>query len=240
MAGAVTLSWIDKLKDHYAAAITDYIIKAYAHRHKDFFFIQIGAFDGIRNNPIRKYILKYEWKGILVEPVKYIFDRLVNNYKGYSNLSFENIAISDKDEIKDFHFLREGSNNLVSYYEELGSLSSEVTLKHRDVIPGIEDYLVTAKVTCITLMTLLQRHNIKKVDLLQIDSEGYDYKIIASIDFKVIKPKVIIYERVHLNNYDSKQCISVLKNNGYTVIKLGVDAIAFLGPEKLNEKKEIP
>ena len=32
--------------------------------------------------------------GLLVEPVKYIFDKLVKNYADYDNLIFENVALS--------------------------------------------------------------------------------------------------------------------------------------------------
>ena len=56
------------------------------YNHKDFFFIQVGANDGITGDDLRKYILKYQWHGILVEPVPYVFDRLIKNYKEVEHL----------------------------------------------------------------------------------------------------------------------------------------------------------
>jgi hypothetical protein len=32
-------------------------------------FIQIGANDGIKNDPVHAFIKKYYWTGILVEPI---------------------------------------------------------------------------------------------------------------------------------------------------------------------------
>lgn len=203
---------------------------------EDFYFVQIGAFDGVRNDIIREFILKYKWRGILVEPVKYLFDKLVNNYKEQDNLIFENVAISEKNGIRDFHRLKENIGNLLPYYEELGTLSPEIILKNRDVIPNIEDYLITEKVNCVTLSDLLKKHNINKVDLLQVDTEGYDYNIIKTIDFRFINPRIILYEHKHLTPVVNKECINFLKNKGYLVAKLGVDTLVFKFPAKKNLK----
>jgi FkbM family methyltransferase len=35
---------------------------------QEFSFIQIGAFDGITADPLHKYITKYGWRGVLIEP----------------------------------------------------------------------------------------------------------------------------------------------------------------------------
>jgi len=73
------------------------------------------------------------------------------------------------------------------------------------------------RVKCVTLKDLLQKYNIKNIDLLQIDVEGHEYKIIRSIDFNVIRPKIIHYENKHLNIDDNKECVALLKAKGYTV-----------------------
>ena len=46
--------------------------------------------------------------------------------------------------------------------------------------------------------TLLDRHHVKKIDLLQIDVEGYDYELLKSFNFERIKPQLIRYEHRHL------------------------------------------
>lgn len=45
-----------------------------------FFFIQIGANNGVYRDPIYEYIKKYQWKEIPVEPIVKYFRELENNY----------------------------------------------------------------------------------------------------------------------------------------------------------------
>ena len=42
----------------------------------DFYFVQIGANNGVRNDPLRSLILKYHLRGLLVEPLTDMFDEL--------------------------------------------------------------------------------------------------------------------------------------------------------------------
>jgi hypothetical protein len=39
----------------------------------DFYFVQIGANNGIRNDPLRSLILEYHLRGLLVEPLADMF-----------------------------------------------------------------------------------------------------------------------------------------------------------------------
>src|SRR6266404_3657646 len=45
-------------------------------------FIQIGAFDGITADPLRRYIEKCGWSGVLVEPQCRAVEQLRELYKG--------------------------------------------------------------------------------------------------------------------------------------------------------------
>ena len=90
-------------KDKTPIEKIDRIIKRYASHRKNFFFISIGSNNG-RGDLIYRYVkqYKYHWKGILIEPVPYIFERLKNTYKGFGGLIFENVAIDKKDRYKKY------------------------------------------------------------------------------------------------------------------------------------------
>lgn len=193
------------------------IIRKYAKK-SNFFFIQIGSNDGMKGDLIYRYVIKYNWRGILVEPIKYIFDKLVKNYENQRSLIFENVAISDKDEFRTFYRLKENNDGLPSWYDEIGSFFSDVVLSHRYGIPNINDYLITEKVKCYSFNTLIKKNMVKKIDLLHIDAEGYDYEIIKMVDFSKIIPRMILYEHTHLNDDDKEKCIDFLKSKKYSLV----------------------
>src|ERR1035438_3422409 len=48
-------------------------------------FIEVGANDGEFDDPLREYIVKYPWKGVLIEPQPDVFERLKANYAKLHN-----------------------------------------------------------------------------------------------------------------------------------------------------------
>src|SRR5437773_4508030 len=57
----------------------------------EFTFVQIGASDGVRSDPIHQYVTKYHWRGVLVEPQRDVFRSLCANYSAETQLRFENV-----------------------------------------------------------------------------------------------------------------------------------------------------
>lgn len=82
----------------------DLIFEHLSHDQDNVSFLQIGSNDGISGDPLNKFINNYNWKGILVEPIPFLFEKLKRNYfHKKSNLIFYNIAISAEAEgEKDF------------------------------------------------------------------------------------------------------------------------------------------
>jgi len=81
------------------------------HRDENFFFAQIGANDGQRNDPINTYVRKYGWSGILIEPQPKVFDALVKNYSDQKGLIFENIAVGETDGEIELFSIDEGESD---------------------------------------------------------------------------------------------------------------------------------
>jgi len=209
-------------------------LKTYA-REDDFFFVQIGACDGICFDQLHKYIKRYKWPGILVEPVPSLFEELKKNYRSHGNIFFENVAISNKNETKEFYYFKFMNGELPDWYKALGSFSKKHVLgstsETADRHAKAKNYLVQEKVRCITFKNLLEKHHRTRVSFFQIDTEGFDYEIIKQIDFSTVKPKMIRYEHKHLNPDDKESCENLLENHGYCVLKEGIDTFAFLYPQ---------
>ncbi|MGH8658039.1 MAG: FkbM family methyltransferase [Gammaproteobacteria bacterium] len=197
-------------------------------RSDDFFFIQIGANDGRRHDPIFRYITQYGWRGILVEPVPSYFSRLKHNYRTFPQLIFENSAISNADGERDFYRVQEGQDHLPDWCRGIGTLYPQVLLKHRWLIPGLQDYVVKERVKCLSFNSLLEKHKVRKIELLLIDAEGYDYEIIKQVDFKRLPPAIVCYEHKHLSRAHRLACERSLTTHGYAVVHRLGNTLAYL------------
>lgn len=189
--------------------------------------VQIGANDGVTDDPLREFLLHGQWSGLLVEPVPYLYDRLRQNYAGRSSLAFANVAIAAQKGTRPFYYLRDGAGDadVPDWHVGLGSFSRDVILKHADVIPDIENRLVIQDVPCYTFEELCRRHDIEAFDVLHIDTEGYDFEILKTIDFEHYRPRLIVYERHHLSAADREACRQMLHGYGYEGLDEGLDTV---------------
>ena len=55
------------------------------------------------------------------------------------------------------------------------------------------------EITTITFNDLLSKHDLPTIDFLQIDTEGYDERILNIIDFGVLEIKFIKFEKHYLS-----------------------------------------
>jgi FkbM family methyltransferase len=204
------------------------IVTECASTSDNFFFVQIGANDGVIYDPIHEHVTRYNWSGILVEPVGCYFSQLKRNYESNTNLIFENVAISDREEIRDFYRVKEGVSYLPRWCNGLGTFYLEVLLTHKWAIPNIEDYVVKERVKCISFKSLLKRYKVKMIDLLLIDTEGHDYEIIKQIDFDYIKPRMIMFEHQYIGKKDRNICDDLLKTQDYSLTRHLGNTFAFL------------
>jgi hypothetical protein len=92
---------------------------------------------------------------------------------------------------------------------------------------GISDHDIVAQpVLCHTVESALRVAGLAKVDLIQIDAEGYDWAIIRSIDFTRIRPRMIRFEYRHMRDADADACLAHLASHGYRFILESHDIIA--------------
>jgi FkbM family methyltransferase len=196
-----------------------------------FFFVQIGACDGISFDPIHELVTEQEWAGVLVEPVPHLFEELQANYRGATNLQFLNAAITDQpgrytmyvvepneslpDWVKGVSSLHSDKNALnESYWETPGGLKlQQQGYRYEDLLQAVREIEVEG----ITWNQLISSHRIESVDLLQIDTEGHDYVILSQLNFSVLKPYCIQFEQVNLTDEEREQAISLLTRNGYSL-----------------------
>ena len=156
------------------------------------FFIEIGSADF---NTLL-CLDKNRWEGIIVEPVT----ELIENLADVDHIIYETSAITDKRgvEVKKFKYYdpefteghwRRGislilrDENIDDVMDRPGNSHWKHQIKYLDV-------------SCITLNTLLEKHNVEKIDFLKIDTEGYEYSILQSYNWSIL-PEVMQIEVDH-------------------------------------------
>jgi FkbM family methyltransferase len=203
------------------------LLKTFARRVPEATFVQIGSNDGEQLDPLRRHILRRSWRGVMVEPVPIVFERLVANYGRRDRIALENVAIADRAGELPFHHLAPvedfEAEGLPRWYDALGSFRRDVVLSHADRIPDIHERLVTTAVPCTTFDALCTKHGIGRLDLLHIDTEGYDFEILKSIDWSRWRPLLLIYEHLHLSLDERAACQSFLADQGYGAMEEHMD-----------------
>lgn len=207
-------SWMPTVNTNYIGVLSDYIDTVSMIK-----FVQVGSNDGKTGDPLFAFITKNKVKGVLIEPVEYLFEKLKDNYSGVPGISFENVAISDKNGHCDFFVVEQNSTkDLPPWYDQLSSFSLETILKHKNEIPELEELIVRKSMPTKTLTTVLYEHDLFDLDILHIDTEGFDFEIIKTIDFEQVKPKILLFEHKHLELSDYKRCLQLLRKH-FTVVE---------------------
>lgn len=191
----------------------------------DFNFIQVGAFDGVECDPLRKYLIKYHWKGILLEPQPQPFQKLKQLYDKQSEIHTVQAAIGQEPGRITLYTLE--GEDLPNWSKGMASFNKENILKHRDLIPDLDQYIKPIEIETIPFEQILDRYEIKTLDLLQVDTEGFDGEIIKLFPMKKIKPTIIHFEYKHLNKKDLEHILDYLIDLGYDIVQEnGEDMIA--------------
>jgi len=193
--------------------------------------IQIGANDGVRFDSLNQEIKKHMPKVILVEPIKSNFEQLKINYDKQNNIFFENSAISVDDEINHLYKVKESALNK---YDEhiigITSFNKSHLIKH-----GVKKRdIVIEKISPISITNLLNKYKISQFDLLFIDAEGYDGKILNDfLDNCKIKP-FIIFEYIHVEHSILQKVLNKLIEKEYLFFRIDENVISFPIEKKLN------
>jgi FkbM family methyltransferase len=203
------------------------LIRAFGAAFPRAVFVEIGANDGEQHDHLRPMILEHNWRGVMVEPVPYVFERLQRNYAGIERVALENAAIAERDGCLPFYHLARvpdyESAGLPQWYDGIGSFSRDAVLDHVRLIPDIEHRLVETEVSCLTFESLCAKHGLSEIDLLLIDTEGYDYEILRHIDFSSYRPALAIYEHYHLDATERSASRAIMQAAGYETMQEGFD-----------------
>lgn len=182
---------------------------------KNGIFVDIGAYDGIDGSNSYFFEKHLEWKGLCVEPIPSVFQKLVKN----RNCFCEQVAAWKENDIKKFKIIEgysEMLSGLVDCYED------EHKKRIDSEIQSFNQKSIEIEIQCVDINTLLSKYHLYNIDFLSIDIEGSEIEILKKIDFSKFKIKYISVE----NNYNNYQIKQVLEKANFTFVnRLIIDDI---------------
>lgn len=168
-------------------------------------YLDIGAYDPVKfSNTYLFY--KRGARGVVVEPDPDLAKNISQKRPGDKVL---NVGVSDRTSAQDFYLVDPPTLNTFSKKEYDQYTIFYPATRLRGVV----------KTKTLSINEVLEAHFPKGLDLLSVDVEGLDYRIIKSIDFNRYRPTVICVESVEYakdNTLIKVQDISKhLINKGY-------------------------
>lgn len=171
------------------------------------FVIQVGANDGKMADPLCGLITP-EWRGVLVEPHPEAFARLQQTYKGFSKLKLVQCAVTERNETVTLQLCQNTVESSIARGDFKGA-SGSVSVQGQ------------------TLQTLLQEQSVSRADIMVVDTEGYDYKIVKQIfDVKDFRPTILQFEHTLMEPHQYDELLQLMANNNYSFSQVGVDTVA--------------
>ena len=192
-------------------------------------FVKVGANDGITGDPCSDLLLEGKrWKGVLIEPVPYCFDRLKSTFHDEQRFSLLQVAVGAPAGEATFYYVdsnaRKNISNLPSWYDQLGSFDKSHIVKHLD--GALAPFIVECKVEVRLLSDILRENEIRDVHLLHIDTEGHDYEVLKTLDFSCHAPVAIFVEYKHLPDTQKAEMLVLFRIHGYSVYDCDGDYFA--------------
>ena len=183
----------------------DTAILDYFKDRKNGFYVDVGCYHPVhRNNTHLLYMQK--WEGVNIDSSQFSIDLF--NYMRPNDLNY-NCAISDKTE-----------NIKIFYQKELSQLSTTEKAQAESVFQG---KIKEKDIQAFTLDEILSRgkYNNSKIDLLDIDVEGADLKVLRGLSFDKFKPELVCVE-IHENEIKKSDIYNFLISKKYELLWSGV------------------
>ena len=188
----------------------DTAILKYFKDRKNGFYVDVGCYHPIHRN--NTHLLHMQnWSGVNIDSSKFSIDLF--NFMRPKDLNY-NCAISDKNE-----------NIKLFYQKELSQLS---TIEKGQAEIVFQGNIKEKEIKAFTLDEILSRDRYKnsKIDLLDIDVEGADLKVLRGLSFEKFKPELVCVE-IHENEIKKSDIYNFLISKKYELLWSGVFSYIF-------------
>jgi FkbM family methyltransferase len=196
-------------------------------RGEQLFVLQVGANDGVSDDPIHDLIVAHDWHGILVEPQPFYAEKLRETYASQTGIQIRQCALASASGQRALYVIPPtvAEAHGQPWAGGLASFERQVLIGHEHMWPGISDHVSEIEVGCATFREILQ--GVEHVDVLQIDVEGYDAEVVRLFDFTTWKPSIVQFEHKHLSGNAIDASLKRLASFGYQMHMGPTDVLAY-------------
>jgi FkbM family methyltransferase len=197
-------------------------------------YLQVGAHDGTQNDPISLFRMLPGWKGLLLEPNPQVFERLRANLAETPRHEPLNVALGDSAGTIPFYIVADPAKCKEPWWADQVSSFERAHVEHMLVrfghAPDEASTLIRElQVSSLTFKDLLDRLH-DTLDLLFIDAEGVDFRLLKTFPFARLRPRMLVFESSHLNDNELNEVLPFLTKQGYSFCAVGEDVIAVSWP----------
>ena len=209
------------LNDVLRVAIADVM----ARKGDAFTFFQVGGYDGIAGDPIGDIARARGWRGVICEPQPHAFGKLRQTYSKSPRIKLENVAIAPETGTRPLYYVKPGTPGVPDWVFQLSSFNPNHVTAKSTGIDGLDQHVESCQVPCVPLSLMFRDHGLEQLDLLQIDTEGFDFEVLKLVPFKQVRPQIINFEHRHLSQSDKADAAHLLISNGYRVVFAEYDMV---------------
>lgn len=213
------------------------LIGKVSSKTETFQFLQIGANDGIINDPILKFILRDNWSGIRIEPLPVPFKKLCRLHSSNDKVStVQGIVANRSGKMPLYHLSfseKRWATGLASLDKE--SLKRQIDNGHvekraqkfGDKLPANrQDWIAEVELDVKEINQLIHDDCGGSIDLLQIDTEGFDHILVNALRLDELNIAMICFEKLHIPSSELKPCLLRLQAFGYDLLESDMDILA--------------
>jgi FkbM family methyltransferase len=165
------------------------------------FFVEAGGHDGEWISNTLYFELKYAWTGILIEPLPYLCEKILEKNR---NIYVLNACIANKRPIIS------KLNVADAWSGRLSEMDAETKKKYT------KNSVVY--VPCFSLYTILKAIEVDKIDYFSLDIEGGEYDVLKSIDFNKLNIRSFTIEHNGVKE-PKKNIKNLMAENNYKLLK---------------------
>ena len=154
------------------------------------------------------------------EPLKEIYNELLDQFKDNKNIKCHNIAIGEKKEMLEINIMQHLESSTLS---KINYQSKYITKK--SIVFGLpvnKLFHKKEKIQVQSIDNIFRSEHLNKIDLLKIDTEGFVYEVLKGCKQSIKNIKLILVELHYsdlFDNHNPEKIHSYLIQNNFKLLK---------------------